>query len=110
MPIKACVEPTQRPADRDLTRRDLPWILGVLAMVVAFVVLVALGHPLYGAALVGGVMFFSFWSMPRENREAVGREIERRERTLVGRVLKIIELLGGLLLLYVIAQAALSRF
>ena len=103
------MEPTQRPADRDLTREDLPVVLGSLAAIAAFIVLTVLRHPLYGAGVLGGVMLFAFWSMPRDEREAIGREIERRERTPVGRFLQIFEISAGLVLLYVIAQAVLSR-
>ena len=104
------VEPIKRPGDRDLTREDRPGVLGGLAAVAAFIVLASTGHPIFGAAVLGIAMFLAFTKMPREQREAVGREVQRRERTPVGRILKVIEVLGGLLLLYVLAQAALRQW
>ena len=53
----------------------------------------------FGAALA---------ALPDEQREAFVREVERRERTPLGRVLKVFEVIGCLLLLYVIAHALLN--
>jgi len=100
------VEPIKRPGDRDLTREDLPGVLGGLAFVAAFIVLAAMGHPILGAVVLGGAMFVAFAKMPREQREAAGRDLQRQERTPLRRVFEVV---GGLLSLYVLAQAVLSR-
>jgi len=103
------VEPTQRPSDRDLTREDIPGILAGLALAVAFLVLGAL-HPLLLFAVLVPAVVFAVSRIPAQQREAIGSELLRRERTPLGRVLRAAKVLGGLLVLYAVARAAVSSW
>lgn len=102
LPIDTVMNSNPRPGNRQVTRQDLAAVVGSLSVLGAFIALIASGHPLYGAAFLGSAMFVTLWAMSREEREAIGRELERRQRTPLRRVIRVFELLAGLLLLYLI--------
>ncbi len=91
---------SERPGDREVTLKDLPGILGGLGFLVVFGVLVGYGHPY----LAIGFVAIAAVAMPRDQREAMGREVQRQDRTPVGRLMKIIQIPAGLLLLYAFAR------
>ena len=103
------METDPQPAQRPLTRRDLPAILAALGFMAALVVLAAAGRLLEMLALLGIGGLLLFRSMSPLERETLAREIERREQTLLGRVLRPFELAVGVLLLYLVARALLGR-
>lgn len=87
----------RRHASPPLTRRDLPGVLAGLAPVAAFLVLTVLGHPWLAGAVFGGSLILFVRAMPKEQREAMGRAIEREQRRPIRRVLRGLELLLVLL-------------
>ena len=102
------MEPTPRPGDRPLTRQDLPRVVGALAVVFLALALLATGRPILAGFVLGGAVLVGFARMSVGQRRAVGEELLRRERTPLGRVLKVADILAGLVVLYVIAQRLLE--
>jgi len=102
------VEPTQRPSNPRLTRTGFAAILAGLGLGAAFILLAALGHRFYAAVILGAAIVLWHRSLAHEQRQAVGRELQRRERAPLGRAFKAFDTLVALLLLFVVVLALLK--